>query len=159
MKLRIFIILALIVQLLGCAPQPKPFKMYSGNTISIEKLARIRVPNVKVFVKGVNDKKLWSFSGGLLDKSEVHVLPGIHKLWVSHTTNETGTTGLKADTEIELNAEMGHVYTVLYQHVGDNKVAFYIRDHGANYDEKCAALLNKPNMLIYIGHEVPQECY
>ncbi|RQO81824.1 hypothetical protein [Acidovorax sp. FJL06] len=144
--------------LAGCAA-PKPAKFYDGPTLPTEKLARVRMPNVKIWVVAVDGKSTRDGQGGLLDKSELLLAPGSHELTLLHTRNDGWLQHDRADAKLAVTLLAGHVYTVRYRDVRDRRVEFFLVDHESTYDKKCAQLLTKSGQLIYIGDGVAPECY
>lgn len=125
----------------------------------LNEVARVRVPNVKTWVVLVDGKSTRDWQGSLLTTSEVHLKPGTHQLAVLHTRNESVLTHERANATLDVNVEAGHFYTVTYRDVDKDKVVFNLRDHGTTYEAQCASVVKLPNMNVYMGLQVPAECY
>jgi hypothetical protein len=143
----------------GCATTPKPAKFYEGSALPAEQIARVRMPNVKIWVVAVDGKSTRDWQGGLLDKSELQLAAGPHELTLLHTRNESWLQHQRAETKLTASFQADHFYTVRYRDIEEKRVEFYLVDHGATYDAKCARLLSEMSMSIYMGFGVPQECY
>ena len=157
--MKVLLLAVTSIALVGCASAPQPAKFYEGPALSSSQIARVRMPNVKVWVVAVNGKSTRDWQGGLLDKSELHVTPGTHEFTLLHTRNEAWLGHDRAETKMTATVQAGHFYTVTYRDVAERKVEFLLRDHGQSYDTKCSRLLTEMSMNIYMGYGVPQECY
>ena len=163
---------ALLVQTSSIAGPAVPFKLHDKEGLSLNEVARIRVANVHTWVESVDGKSLKTGLWGLLDKSEVQVLPGKHTISISHARDYKISFSLTSatlshrhfSTDLELDAKAGHFYTVVFGVGENNQVWFAMRDHGTDYDDKCKILKDKVNTHIHINNlgddtRVPQECY
>lgn len=150
------LLISLLALLSGCSTyqHPKPSQFYEGNPLPIEQVARIRVPNVRLWVLAVDGKSTRDALGNPYDKSEVLVLPGTHRLSLLYIQGNR-----LAEGELDFSAEPGHMYTAKYRDVGYDKVQFYIKDQGLDYDERCLSLKDRPNVMTVIANNVPTDCY
>lgn len=149
----------IIVFLAGCASRPTPAKFYDGAERPLNQVARVRMANVKIWVVGVDGMSTRDWQLGLLSTSELRIIPGSHEFTLLHTRNESLLEHERAETKLVTSVQVGHFYTMRYRNTDGNHVEFYIVDHGASYDEKCSRLLNEMSIHIYMGTDVPLECY
>lgn len=152
-------VLLVLAFVAGCASVPKPAKFYDGPALSMDQVARVRMPNVKIWVVAVDGKSTRDWQGALLDKSELRVTPGSHELTLLHTRNETWLQHQRAETKLVASVQAGHFYTVRYRDVAERHVEFYLVDHGSTYDAKCSRLLVEMSINIYMGNGVQSECF